>query len=75
MPLLGHPSQASLATFLRGAAKLLPSKPKAIVVVTAHWVSQHGLHASFGLAVDYMTLRRTSGPRYPETGAVACIGW
>ena len=44
MPLLGHPSQASLATFLRGAAKLLPSKPKAIVVVTAHWVSQHGLH-------------------------------
>ncbi|GFR40268.1 hypothetical protein Agub_g437, partial [Astrephomene gubernaculifera] len=36
MPVLGHPAQLSLATYLRGMAKSLP-KPTAILSVTAHW--------------------------------------
>jgi hypothetical protein len=41
MPLLsgGHGSQAQIGKFLRGFPSLMPSKPKAIVVFTAHWVS------------------------------------
>mmetsp|Transcript_26706 Transcript_26706/g.79337 ORF Transcript_26706/g.79337 Transcript_26706/m.79337 type:complete len:290 (-) Transcript_26706:264-1133(-) len=38
MPLLGERSHASLTAFLQGAAqKLLPARPEAVLLITAHW--------------------------------------
>jgi aromatic ring-opening dioxygenase catalytic subunit (LigB family) len=45
MPLLAsrqpnaYPMQTKLAKFMQSASGLLPERPKAIVIITAHWVS------------------------------------
>lgn len=37
MPILGSPSQTALAAFLRGVHKHIPEKPKAVLLISAHW--------------------------------------
>lgn len=55
MPLLGEPGHRELTAFLRSASELLP-RPKAIVVVTAHWeekVVTISSKANPGMLYDY----------------------
>ena len=51
MPLLSDAMHAPLTAFLEGAARLLPARLSAIVVVTAHWMRMHAcLHACWHAA-------------------------
>ena len=48
MPLLGQPSQQRVVDFLRDEVRPLiaRSKPKALLVFSAHWEVQGGIHVS-----------------------------
>lgn len=37
MPLLGDPAHTGLTKFLKSAPQRVPAKPKALLVVSAHW--------------------------------------
>ena len=37
LPLLGHPGHANLTSWLHNFSSTLHGKPKAILVVSAHW--------------------------------------
>lgn len=74
LPLLGDPSHASLNTYLRSALADIP-KPRAIVVVSAHWeapVATITSGATPSLIYDYYGFPPESySLRYPAPGAPA----
>lgn len=78
LPLLDDSMHKPLTSFLgKGAAKLLPCKPKAVVCVTAHWESQSdavllSTSPSPSLLFDYSSFPPESYKfKYPAPGASA----
>ncbi|CAM3844760.1 DODA-type extradiol aromatic ring-opening family dioxygenase [Bordetella tumulicola] len=66
----------TMADFLKGVAATLPAKPKAIVMVSGHWLTQEGFRVTFGaqppLIYDYYGFpQHTYELQYPAPGEPA----
>src|SRR5690606_34576961 len=66
----------TMADFLKGVAATLPAKPKAIVMVSGHWLTQEGFRVTSGaqpsLIYDYYGFpQHTYELQYPAPGEPA----